>query len=339
MLLFPLIKKPFKVPSSLIHLTGELHGTFEKQDDYGHTNGLYSLFLACKLSPRMTDRLFQYASEWTHNTLFLYKHPFEASFVQRLLEHVLHPQHYSSVSTEYPHLLQHFLGQLYDSFDCYTLLRDYEHYEPQASLLPIIQKLNQQDMRLFYSVLYTVQLLKNQKKECLDKEDRYYATSLIKVLQGLKNWHQLSHSGRYVSYAALRKTVKSLSASELYYPLLITPDSISERALSVLTLFYMCLACDKKDPFVYDSLKRFILQIMEGLIDNPSRQQFAKMVQQQPKSRITHWKKKSKSGDYVATMKIRPLFVPEEQALLSPVFIQDLFQTQLTQQKDTLYFI
>jgi hypothetical protein len=106
----------------------------------------------------------------------------------------------------------------------------------------------------------------------------------------------------------------------IYYPLLNTEQSISDRALSILTLFHLCslsLKFKNRDETQRDAITRLILQVTEGLIDTDSRQHFQRMLQQQPKSRIVNWKKKSKTNGG-RMMKMRPVITLEEEGLLKP---------------------
>ncbi|KAI8354206.1 hypothetical protein BD560DRAFT_212665 [Blakeslea trispora] len=118
---------------------------------------------------------------------------------------------------------------------------------------------------------------------------------------------------------------KLVNHSRLYhYPLLHHPDLVSERALSVLTLYHLSLVCIQLDyeANMQDIAKRLMLNISEGLIDMTSQQQFQRMLTQQPKSRVAGWKKKVKSGELGTVMKMRPCLVPEESYLLMPLLSQ-----------------
>lgn len=77
-----------------------------------------------------------------YNLLLLWNHPYEDKIVRASLEYVLHPKTSLSVSIEYPNLLLHFLGKLYDSFiDVDQAIRNYEGYE-RREMIPIIQDLS-----------------------------------------------------------------------------------------------------------------------------------------------------------------------------------------------------
>lgn len=106
----------------------------------------------------------------------------------------------------------------------------------------------------------------------------------------------------------------------IYYPLLNTEELISDRALSILTLFHLCslsVQFKDKNEIQRDAITRLILQVAEGLIDTDSRLDFQRMLQQQPKSRIINWKKKSKThGGKI--MKMRPVITLDEEVLLRP---------------------
>ncbi|KAI8352139.1 hypothetical protein EDC96DRAFT_286402 [Choanephora cucurbitarum] len=205
-----------------------------------------------------------------------------------------------------------------------------------------MQQLNQEDMKLYFVVLYTTQLLMEHTKQMHspNSSDLYYFTHLIKMIQQLKEWHDITQKGQSVSYVSLKKTLKNNShpwlstehvfdqprliqhSHMLYYPLL-RPHLISERALSILTLYHLSLIClELHEGDVRDVVKRLMLYITEGLMDMNSRQQFQRMLNQQPKSRISQWKKKVKSGEMAMVMKMRPCLLKEEEALLMPLLRQ-----------------
>ncbi len=157
------------------------------------------------------------------------------------------------------------------------------------------------------------------------------------MLQGLTNWGNISQEATVkVSYNELKltgaKSIQKLLEKEgaqatsdepiepkvLEYPLLSTAELISDRALSILTLYHVCVLSSKvKDEYQQQSLNRFMLLIIEGLIDMPSQQIFQRMLQQQPKTRHKLWKQKKSNTKFI--MKMRPIIGTKEESLLRPV--------------------
>jgi hypothetical protein len=82
--------------------------------------------------------------------ILLWKHPFEGEIIQNCFRQVLHPSNAFSVSIEYSKLLQCFLGQLYDTFECHQVIQDYAKYDPQDQIIPIIRRLSKQGMKVTY---------------------------------------------------------------------------------------------------------------------------------------------------------------------------------------------
>lgn len=114
------------------------------------------------------------------------------------------------------------------------------------------------------------------------------------------------------------KSDLSTEVSILEYPLLSTAELISDRALSILTLYHICTLSSKvKDELQQQSLNRFMLLIIEGLIDMPSQQTFQRMLQQQPKNRYKLWKQRKSNTKFI--MKMRPIINIKEEMLLRPV--------------------
>lgn len=88
--------------------------------------------------------------KWMYNLLLLWNHPYEDTIVRASLEHVLHPKTSLSVSIEYPDLLLHFLGKLYDSYtDVHKVIREYGGYEKEE-MIPIIQDISEAGMYFFF---------------------------------------------------------------------------------------------------------------------------------------------------------------------------------------------
>lgn len=110
----------------------------------------------------------------------------------------------------------------------------------------------------------------------------------------------------------------------VYYPLLDTAELTSQRALSVITFYHLCSLFKKYkiDENQKEALERLLLLIMEGLIDMPSRQNFQRMLKQQPKSRITNWKKKKSDSKFILSM--RPAVTSIEDKLLKPVIVETI---------------
>ncbi|KAI9335885.1 hypothetical protein BD770DRAFT_246604 [Pilaira anomala] len=187
-----ILKRPLKVPVAFFRITGGLNEMFvEDPNDTmvqvpEQIRGWIEVFTACKLSTKITDNLFEQADRWMYNLLLLWNHPYEDTIVRASLEYVLHPKTSLSVSIEYPNLLLHFLDKLYDSFiDVDQAIRDYEGYESQE-MIPIIQNLSRFGTRQYFIVLYIIFLLKdniNKSQENEDKQDNYYVSNLIKLLQ------------------------------------------------------------------------------------------------------------------------------------------------------------
>lgn len=136
--------------------------------------------------------------------LLLWNHPYEDITVKASLEYALHPKTSLSVSIEYPNLLLHFLGKLYDSnTSIHKVIRGYNGYE-QKDMIPIIQDLSEYGKhggrssttaglivffvgtRQYFIILYITFLLENNIKKSEghdDKQDNYYVSCLIKVIQ------------------------------------------------------------------------------------------------------------------------------------------------------------
>lgn len=81
-----------------------------------------------------------------YNLILLWKHPYEHTIVEDCLYHTLYPATSLSASMEYPKLLVHFLGKLYDSFTgVHQVIRDYSGYE-RAEMVPFIHDLSEKGM-------------------------------------------------------------------------------------------------------------------------------------------------------------------------------------------------
>ncbi|KAI9259156.1 hypothetical protein EDC94DRAFT_612496 [Helicostylum pulchrum] len=343
-----IIKRPLQVPMAFFRITGGLNDLFIKEcnDDSVQTSekleGWFQVFTACKLSTNLTDELFEHMDKWMYNLLLLWNHPYEDTIVRASLEHVLHPKTSLSVSIEYPDLLLHFLGKLYDSFiDVHTVIREYGGYEKEE-MNPIIQDISEVGTKQYFIILYIILLLKdniNRSTEMSDKQDNYYVSGLVKLLQNFTNWANISQAD--TSYNELKSKTKadtisdlvenqnSLSAVDMepkvvYYPLLDTQDLKSNRALSVITFYHLCSIIQDKtlDEVQQQAIERLMIQITEGLIDMPSRQHFQRMLQQQPKNRIVHWKKRK--SDYKFVMLMRPALMPSEEKLLGSVVLDSV---------------
>ncbi|KAG2232251.1 hypothetical protein INT48_000901 [Thamnidium elegans] len=307
---YRIIKRPLQVPMAFFHITGGLNNLFiQESNDAMQTSekleGWFQVFTACKLSTKLTDELFEHIDKWMYNLLLLWNHPYEDTIVRACLEHVLHPKTSLSVSIEYPDLLLHFLGKLYDSYtDVHKVIREYNGYEKEE-MVPIIQDLSE----------------------------------VVKLLQNFTNWASISRAS--TSYNELKSKMKTDTISDLvetqnslstidtkskviYYPLVDTQDLKSNRALSVITFYHLCSIIQDKtlDEVQQQAIERLMIQITEGLIDMPSRQHFQRMLQQQPKSRIVHWKKKKSDNKFVMLM--RPALMSNEEKLLSSVVLDSV---------------
>lgn len=92
----------------------------------------------------------------------------------------------------------------------------------------------------------------------------------------------------------------------------------------------MCsILIEVKDDQQRQSIDRFVMMIMEGLIDTPSQQLFQRMLQQQPKSRVKLWKQKKSNTKFL--MKMRPIISEEEKSLLKPVIEKLPNSSQISQ--------
>ncbi|OAD08802.1 hypothetical protein MUCCIDRAFT_105769 [Mucor lusitanicus CBS 277.49] len=345
LLWYPLIRhRPLRVPAPFFRITGALNGIFEadiaESSAQQPTEGWRCLFRACKQSTELTDTLFQHQIQWEYNLLLLWKHPIENEILKDGLEHALHPGSSLSVSSEYPKLLNHFLHKLYDSFDFYPVLQD-EQYYTDKSMLPIISRLSRhQGMRSYFVVLCIAQLLKPKQRVTEAKEnnkpDLYYLSSLIKVIQDITHWGNISKDGQAPSYNKLKErlhqdTETDNASLEYYsYPLLNTEKLRSDRALAILTLYH--LSSVDVDDTQLEVIQRLLMQIVEGLVDMESRQQFERMIQQQPKKRIANYKKRSKLNDSrCKKMRLQPILSNEEAALLTPVLLAQQAHAGLSQ--------
>ncbi|GAN07005.1 hypothetical protein MAM1_0144c06495 [Mucor ambiguus] len=323
LLWYPIIRhRSLRIPAPFFRITGALNGIFEignaEYNVQESTEGWQCLFKACKLSTELTDNLFQHQIQWEYNLLLLWKHPVESEILRNGLEHALHPRSSLSVSSEYPKLLNYFLHKLFNSFDFYPVLQD-ERYYTNKAMMPIISQLSR----------HQVQLLKPKETvtEAKDnKQDVYYLSCLIKVIQDITHWGSISKDGQASSYNKLKERLNQEAKTdntnmECYsYPLLNTEKLRSDRALAILTLYH--LSSVDVDEAQLEVIQRLLVQIVEGLVDMESRQQFERMIQQQPKKRIANYKKKSKVNDSrCKKMRLRPIISSEEAALLQPALL------------------
>ncbi|KAI7906298.1 uncharacterized protein BX663DRAFT_188563 [Cokeromyces recurvatus] len=158
----------------------------------------------------------------------------------------------------------------------------------------------------------------------------------------------MSKKGQANSYIELKKTVTQLLdvlEPICYYPLLVDAEMKSDRALSILTLVHLITLMNKLEPMLADIVRRLVMQVIEGLIDTDSRQQFERMIQQQPKSRYISWKKRVKCTPHLCReMKKRPVLMQEERELLKAIITEEALDQVLelnqTENDDkSLYFI
>lgn len=102
--------------------------------------------------------------------------------------------------------------------------------------------------------------------------------------------------------------------TRLHYPIL-DQEMISKRALSLLTIICLC----SLSPLVNDNemirimLFNLILQITEGLIDQNAQKDFEVMLSNQPKSRVTRWKK---SKNPKRLLLLRPALTSDERVFM-----------------------
>ncbi|KAI7892213.1 uncharacterized protein EV154DRAFT_201619 [Mucor mucedo] len=342
------------VPKCFFQITGALDDLFicdEDTDAAQESEGWHEIFMACKLSTKLSDELFMHAEQWTYNLLLLWNHPYEDTIIKSSLFYALHPSTSLSVSLEYPNLILNFLGKLYDSYaGVHEVIREFNGYE-QQDMIPIIQDLSDYGTRQYFIILYITLLLKNNmtKTEGRDeKQDDYYVACLIKVLQGMENWGDispppLSYSNlktRIIKSGLIRKIHQETSEDPspgnmtganvptepkvVHYPLLDTPEFKSQRALSIICFYHLCSLFKDHEISITQkqALERLIILIMEGFIDTSSRQEFHRMLAQQPKKRITTWRKKKCEYKFVMTM--RPAVTSAEEKLLRPVIVETI---------------
>ncbi|KAI8636454.1 hypothetical protein BD408DRAFT_92379 [Parasitella parasitica] len=149
----------------------------------------------------------------------------------------------------------------------------------------------------------------------------------------MKQWGNISKEGQSTSYNKLKEKLnQDVTDNEsnycYYYPYLDTEKLKSDRALSILTLYHLCLSAIGMEQSKSDIIERLAMQIIEGLVDMESHQQFERMLQQQPKRRIASWKKKSKSGNNrCKQMRLRPTLANEEVQILKPVVAQQPYNS------------
>ncbi|CAO3614993.1 unnamed protein product [Mucor hiemalis] len=351
-------KHSLNVPSPFFQITGALGDLFVEDKSILPTTqdaneGWYDIITACRLSPHLSDELFEHKDQWTYNLLLLWNHPYEDKLLLKCLEHTLHPKTSLSVPIEYDNLLVHFLNNLYLSFPgARQAILDSKAYE-NAQILPIVRDLSHVGTRNYFIILYITLLIRKQI-EAFTEEDKYvnyFVSHLVKLLQSLTNWRSISQPTKSYNelksigaklipsssvelpgdtFGAQSKLEAESEVESFQYPLLITAELISNRALSILTLFHMCsILIEVKDDQQRQSIDRFVMMIMEGLIDTPSQQLFQRMLQQQPKSRVKLWKQKKSNTKFL--MKMRPIISEEEKSLLKPVIEKLPNSSQISQ--------
>ena len=105
---------------------------------------------------------------------------------------------------------------------------------------------------------------------------------------------------------------------DIFYPL-YNDEMASKKALSLLTL---CLVCESilymgDDNELSESIRVFILQVIEGLRDTRQRRMFRELAATQQKSRLVKWRKAS--GQKRRAI-LRPLLSDQEESLMVSYF-------------------
>jgi hypothetical protein len=172
-------------------------------------------------------------------------------------------------------------------------------------------------------------------------------------MQGLTNWGSLSKVHYFESQPAYTKmksilipvntsalafdrnplalddnvnsgTDQSDNIINAYYPL-FDEHSLSCRALSLLTLCLLCQVCGQFESMeAREIIRRLILQVVEGFIDNESRLYFDRLISQQPKNRIAKWKKAEHAK---IAMSPRPILSESEENLLIS-YLESLYDSE-----------
>ncbi|KAG0791569.1 hypothetical protein G6F57_005066 [Rhizopus arrhizus] len=307
------------------------------------------IFKVCMLSKDMANRIFKddESLEWKENLKLLSKHPYECEIIKQGFRQALHPGYGFSLAPLFPKLLVHFLCLLFEASSVKDILLNYQYTNFGMNYL--IQRLTHSDLKQFFTILYTTQLIQDQLNEsslCEDDNDYYYVVSLIKAIRDLNVWSKMCHFENSLSYGQLKELLKNDSnevnefnyitetdsdmrstretsqseqnqttlVTRLHYPIL-DQEMISKRALSLLTIICLC----SLSPLVNDNemirimLFNLILQITEGLIDQNAQKDFEVMLSNQPKSRVTRWKK---SKNPKRLLLLRPALTSDERVFM-----------------------
>ncbi|KAI9486237.1 MAG: hypothetical protein EXX96DRAFT_548236 [Benjaminiella poitrasii] len=345
LLWYPLLQeKTLKVPQTIFKLTGSLDGLFSCDDELIKANPDWlDLFEACKRSPLLTDKLFERASQWTYQLLLLWTCPEKDNIIVSGFTRVLHPFYSPSCSLEYTNLIVHFLDRLYDSTDFHDIINQ----NASTDYSVFIQRLSAKGTKSYFKVCYIARLLEenNQLSDLQPNQEAYYISNMIGILQGLLQWGDIGKRGQTRSYSELKEriTYGSEPLVDLYYPLLVDAEMRSDRALSILTLAHL-LEWKPARSELREIVNRLVMQIVEGLVDPESGQQFERMVSQQPKSRYVAFKKRSRqTPELCKEITRRPVLMSDERDLLESRLVAKELSQVLNTNNDTsdkrLYFI
>ncbi|CDH55901.1 predicted protein [Lichtheimia corymbifera JMRC:FSU:9682] len=348
-------KAKLSIPRSLEPMVDTLDGTCRLYGTRSHAHQTCwdVLFDACKLSPVFTEKLFSTKHVWKHHLETLCQHPMEDTIVTHHLYQSLFPSLSLSVSVEYEQLLVDFLDHLYDSFDAHHVVVDFAYTDDALS--PFAKMLTKRDAKIFYKVLYCTSLLgKKCPSDASKASQAYFVNCIVRILQGIHNWADpFPHYAQNPSLNSVRddmymdpyasKNVAGIYDGEdqplegydmenpqafaqqvvvidVFYPL-YNDEMASRKALSLLTL---CLVCesilhvgDDDDNELSESIRVFMLQIIEGLRDARQRRLFRELAATQLRSRLVKWRKAS--GQKRRAI-LRPLLSDQEEKLMVSYF-------------------
>ncbi|KAI7883863.1 hypothetical protein K492DRAFT_235089 [Lichtheimia hyalospora FSU 10163] len=297
------------------------------------------------------EKLFSAKHVWKCHLKTLFQHPMEDTIVTHHLYQSLYPGLSLSVSAEYEQLLVNFLDHLYDSFDAHHMIIDFAY--SNDALNPFAKMLTKRDAKILYKVLYCTKLLgQKDPPEASRVYQTYFVTCIVRILQGMHNWadpfpqyaqnpslnsvRDDMYTDPFVSknvagvYDGEDKSIEGYDIDnpqastqqivviDIFYPL-YNDEMASRKALSLLT---MCLVCESilhmgDDNELSESIRVFMLQIIEGLRDTRQRRMFRELAATQQKSRLVKWRKTS--GQKRRAI-LRPLLSDQEERLMIPYF-------------------
>ncbi|RCH86660.1 hypothetical protein CU098_007272, partial [Rhizopus stolonifer] len=323
----------------------------KKLNTYMHSNGVdkeqwNELFKVFMLSKQMASEIFKINDPLCKESMeVLHKHPYSCDIVKQGFRQALHPKHGFGLAPLFPKLLVHFLGLLFESFPAQEIIIQCMYRDVGVKYL--IKRLAPSEMKKLFTVLYTVELIKEQSKKdhfYNDANDRYYTAGLLKVLKNFNSWETICHVDNPSSLNRLSKylndhenivelnIIPPITEAEqptkeevnqptkkyahdiknVYYPLL-DEDGISKRSLSLLTIILLC-SIKLDNVFLQVMISSLIHHIAEGLIDNENQNRFEKMFASQTKARISQWKKVGKPKK---TVMLRPILAKDEKLLMA----------------------